>query len=1781
MPCGCSNGTTVQVVCNQTCTTLTPTVCQNQSIDITLSTGCTNNVVYNILSGPTNGTATVDTINKRIVYVPNTDYVGGDQIKVEVYCDGDLCEQYLINITVKEVLADGQCLITLSGAGATCQIGDPNYMWSGFILGVIELHPESLPTDETIKVIVNCYHETANPNPTSADITLKVCCNPCENNCCKEVVYEWRPPIGVPDDCTMGDCSNHPCTVFDPTTGNCVTQCTADCTQCCEQTTVTFNHDTGGNFTPTITGNNYSYTHLVTVGGESLTFAVPVPIVVGGVNVDNAIWVPQLENAIQSVTGAINVTITATALTTSISVTGSNSQLSLIVLADIDASVSNTFNFTLLGTNNTDISFCAECCNNGDCVGDQICLNGTCVCPDGSQPQADGTCPECTTDADCPNCETCETQSGTCVPFECPPGQIQMPTGDNTCVCVECIQNTDCDFPCEECDQTTNTCVPAPTSCEDPITGVCIPCPPCGLVTHPNGTTEFITCPDPCEYCNNNQCVPTPCQAGLIPNPNDPTTGSITIGGITIECGDGMMNPDGTTNPAPCCCVEDPCISDPISATSCLTFDIDMRHSGFTTTSTDAAPELIFGLNWQPDITSGTPNLNGLWKDGTEQVMLNPFTTGNLPVGTNVEWEINFTKFVDGWISIPEVDTVPTTGYHGNGDTGVHISNFIVGDGYLLRARVLGRTITKEFWYDENTQVVTSRNVGTSCICIVKSNPQTWFTVNSVIFDTTGTGAELTYPLIGGQSDHLVFNRPSGNTPVTAIVEVSYTNSLGMICTNNLTVVLEPCVGGCCGVQSIICDETFDSATQKWVLHASVLGEDCEGNPTTTLYTCATPSLFATPGDNSEQTVINTIAFDSGGTGNPVGYSAANADNCGTLPNSNMTVDQLVGQCGPFPCNTNTNSPQPTAPCGWVTRDVRIDYLNGSNIELTIDGQNPAVCFGVNTLCGYVCRCKSFIQPPEPCTSTIRVGVDTTLLCSNDTFEICLTVPGTGLLDFSSLIWTGATPISQDGSCFTFTIPNVSQTGITIGVSGNIIENGLTCPFQATEIISPNCPTCTLTFGSHTYDCDTNMLTVPVNGGCTNSVGQVISTLISYTYSYGTVTGTGTTTPGGVITLPNIPANTQVVINATTICDIDCQAQLILTTDDCITCNINVGFTAPCVGNTIEVVDVTVTGSIGAGDSYQIQITDGFGNSIASNTNSPVLGITLPIPLTTPLVGGGTINVRVVTTDGCDVTESIAVDCINPCATTMNSTFDCANTVVNEIITTVSGFTPPVVIQIFNGAVLLNQLNTGVNEANSQFITAFGLTTGTLTITATGANNCSQTIELPVDCSAGVNKPVITSPDVTTPTGTRFTYIPTQTFNTPFGISTGAVSTSPLSLNRNLVNRMLKNKANVLGYSLGYKKVNGKFTGEKAIVVSVSKKEKVSAKDMIPKKIGKFITDVIERQPADALYTSCNCDLNDRATTNCICDGVNTGNSCTCLPHRDKFRVTTSGSNFNKELLIGGISGMVSPGSACTTTIVARDTIDNSLVLLACNHCAGCANSVNPNNGVGLNYVQPSPFDGSSTRVGRIKRGYVVDGGTLNKLDAAVIQIDSDVVPMPDVFEIGAGPFNWITRQELMDLYAATPAGQLYLYKSGRTGGTYTPAEQIFVSEIGVSGYSVRTSGCYNVRDWTGDGIPDGAVFDDIIIASQSTTGYNAGYPGDSSSPIMIVHNNEIKLLGILFAGDDDSIGICPAYNLNLLNVEAWDGTIVVESTDATITVAGRTFNRVAETTLPITHVKD
>lgn len=294
------------------------------------------------------------------------------------------------------------------------------------------------------------------------------------------------------------------------------------------------------------------------------------------------------------------------------------------------------------------------------------------------------------------------------------------------------------------------------------------------------------------------------------------------------------------------------------------------------------------------------------------------------------------------------------------------------------------------------------------------------------------------------------------------------------------------------------------------------------------------------------------------------------------------------------------------------------------------------------------------------------------------------------------------------------------------------------------------------------------------------------------------------------------------------------------------------------------------------------------------------------------------------------------------------------------------------------------------------------------------------------------------------------------------------------------------------------------------------------------------------------------------------------------LAHTNKHRPVYGGISAHKNANIEYVG---------TLGLVVIDNTTNKLVGLTNNHCVGhmyddtCSEcttpSVGSSNTVGIQVTQPGPGDdfanrnsniiGSVVRAVPYKCGSNTTMGPINTVDCAIFSIDLIDNAWFTIHNLAENPLPFAASKNEYSIDESVK-------KSGRTSfvttnGTIEDKNGAFSIPVGDN---TETDMC----DYVGP----------III--KSSTPFIQG--GDSGS--VLISQESGKVIGLLFAStieaDQDGKWWSMACHIvdvvNELNISAWEGHVVVEhNTNNQITINGRQFQRIGDTSLPITHTVD
>jgi len=262
--------------------------------------------------------------------------------------------------------------------------------------------------------------------------------------------------------------------------------------------------------------------------------------------------------------------------------------------------------------------------------------------------------------------------------------------------------------------------------------------------------------------------------------------------------------------------------------------------------------------------------------------------------------------------------------------------------------------------------------------------------------------------------------------------------------------------------------------------------------------------------------------------------------------------------------------------------------------------------------------------------------------------------------------------------------------------------------------------------------------------------------------------------------------------------------------------------------------------------------------------------------------------------------------------------------------------------------------------------------------------------------------------------------------------------------------------------------------------------------------------------------------------------------------------------------LMGGISCVESNLGSGTLGGIVRDSLDGALVALTCNHCAGTLFDINyvwpvyGNTAIShINMRQPSYNDGGTTdadNIGNPKRAIATQFGDEgeNYVDAAIITLAAGLMKT-DIRNISRGPFEFLSSS--LEYAPGTTA-----YKMGRT--TELTQGTIISNEVAAR---VNSNGDY--ADY----------YNQMMV--ESLTPFLQ--PGDSGSLILVQSAGIWKIIGLLFAGNEDGTQGFANHIGQIatdLQIEAWDGNIVSETEYPFIMAGGRCYQYVGTTIKTLTH---
>jgi len=241
--------------------------------------------------------------------------------------------------------------------------------------------------------------------------------------------------------------------------------------------------------------------------------------------------------------------------------------------------------------------------------------------------------------------------------------------------------------------------------------------------------------------------------------------------------------------------------------------------------------------------------------------------------------------------------------------------------------------------------------------------------------------------------------------------------------------------------------------------------------------------------------------------------------------------------------------------------------------------------------------------------------------------------------------------------------------------------------------------------------------------------------------------------------------------------------------------------------------------------------------------------------------------------------------------------------------------------------------------------------------------------------------------------------------------------------------------------------------------------------------------------------------------------------------------------------VVGGVSYAPSDSGAGTLGVFVKDSFDQSIVALTCNHVIGPElgpGSLLPfywvSNVLDVDMLQPSPLDGGEyprDMVGTGKRavGTIFGPDGVNTVDVAIGTLEGSNIFRPGIQDlVRGGVFPFAEKLE----YAAGNTVEKVGRTTGRSIGTILSTEA-------------------NGNVYFGAETPENTAYYENVIAITATERFTSG--GDSGSGVFIKTGGQWKLIGILFAGSDDGLIALVSHIsdiADLLYIEEWDGAINV-----------------------------
>jgi len=260
-----------------------------------------------------------------------------------------------------------------------------------------------------------------------------------------------------------------------------------------------------------------------------------------------------------------------------------------------------------------------------------------------------------------------------------------------------------------------------------------------------------------------------------------------------------------------------------------------------------------------------------------------------------------------------------------------------------------------------------------------------------------------------------------------------------------------------------------------------------------------------------------------------------------------------------------------------------------------------------------------------------------------------------------------------------------------------------------------------------------------------------------------------------------------------------------------------------------------------------------------------------------------------------------------------------------------------------------------------------------------------------------------------------------------------------------------------------------------------------------------------------------------------------------------------SSHSIKRRPIVGGISYAPSNSGAATLGMFVKDSTDDTIVALTCNHVIGPVlgeGSDAPTYYIAdittVDMVQPSPLDGGSSPIDSLGNGKRAVGTIFgpegeNLVDCAISSLAGINLYTPGIEGLlKGGHFPFAEKYE----YSVGNE----VRKSGRTTGNS-------IGQI--------SSIAANVTALLGEDTENNRAYYSGVIMITSSTRFSAG--GDSGSVVVCKIGGQWKIIGLLFAGSGDGLTtfVCHIADVaELLEVEAWDGRIYMAQTQTGIILA-------------------